>query len=359
MLAFYGILGLNLGQQAQSCRQTIVQSLGNVDSSVKGFSYIVEPLLTPESNWSIPFDIERNTGMILKKESWQTSPAEVLNPIVECILGNFTKAEQMDNEVKDWLQSMNVTRFRTHYLEVIYSLHDLIEGIYREFPPPPAQFDKWNVISFVNHTFPEGENTFRDWAERYEYYHSGISEIRSRISEALAGISEAYLDDSKMDSQTLEMLIRENRTDYWTTRSFQNMIRYNIAFASYYQSIFDSLASINSQVVSIVVNMERYHRIYSLAFIDIVAPVVMMILSGVVIPMSLLGASEYIDRHRMSGFSFEKTERNGKIAFKIRRRCWGLYIYLAVVLVSIILFVISVYWATSVLWRQISELYLS
>jgi hypothetical protein len=347
MLAFYGILGVNLAQQAQVFRQNIIQNLGNVDTEMKKFSYITEPLLSPWSNWSIPFDIEYNTYLILKKEKWQNSPTEILNPTVESILSNFTQAEEMDNEMRDWLQQRNITRFLTNYLDVNFNLHDLVQMIFQELPPPPAQIDRYHVICFVNQTFPDGESYFRDWEKRFDQYYSGISEIRSRLSETLAGISEAYLDDSKTTSQTLEILIKENTTDTFTIQTLQNIIQYDIAFASYYQSIFDALLGIHSQITSTIEDMEIYHRIYNLAFSEISIPVLVMVISGVGVPMTLLGMSGYIDSHRKT-WEYKRGWR----------RHWHI-IYLVVLIVMVILFVIGAYWTVNVLWRQISELYLS
>jgi hypothetical protein len=163
----------------------------------------------------------------------------------------------------------------------------------------------------------------------------------------LKGISEAYLDNAKMDSQTLQMLINENRTDDWTIRTFQDEIQYRIAMSSYYPSLFDSLFNIYSQITSTLANMERYHQIYNLAFSDILAPVITMALTGVAIPMALLGLSGYIDEHKSKWNTCANWRR------------WWHYIYVAIIVVSIIIFVIGTWWTIKVLWSQISELYLS
>jgi hypothetical protein len=347
MLAFYGILGVNLAQQAQVSRGNILQNLGQVDTALRDFCDITEPPITSWSNWTISSDREYNVYMITQPETWHNSPVEVLNSTVAPIISNFTEAERMDNEVRDWLQHMNVSRFFTHYLLAVFSLHDLTLGIYREFPPPPVQYSGWHITRFVNQSFPEGETVFKNWAERCKLYFAGIAQIRSQIDRALKGISEAYLDNAKMDSQTLQMLINENRTDDWTIRTFQDEIQYRITMSSYYPSLFDSLFNIYSQITSTLANMERYHQIYNLAFSDILAPVIMMALTGVAIPMALLGLSGYIDEHK------------SKWNTCTNRRRWWHYIYVAIIVVSIIIFVIGTWWTIKVLWGQISELYLS
>jgi hypothetical protein len=277
----------------------------------------------------------------MDKERWQNSPTEILNPTVENILGNFTNAQQRDNDMRDYLNQMNVSRWITNYLEVIFSLHTLVNGIYHEFPPPPGLADYWHVVDFVSIAFPKDETTFRNWSQRFELYYSGVSEIRSRIGSALQGISEAYLEDSKSQSQTLEWLIQQNRTDDWTVNSFQDAISYDIGMFSYYTSIFDSLSNIHSQVAGTVANMDLYNRVYSLAFSAILGPVILTAVTGVAIPMLLLGISGYIDGH------------------KANWKPWWRWIYFLIVAVSIIGFLVGLSLTVDVLWHQISQLYLT
>ena len=341
ILAFYGILGVNLAQQAQMYNSNVNQNLLNVENAIWELSYITKPPVTSWSNWTIPRERENNAYMIVRRENWNNSVTEVLNPLVEDISNNFSKAEQMDNEVRDWLTQTNRSRFLTNYLFVLWSLDDLVDGIYEEFPPPPAQYDYWHVVRFIDITFPENETVFRSWAARFGLYSSGISDIRQRISRELNGISEAYLDDARMESQTVDMLISLNRTDERTLLNFQEMIRYDGEMSSHYTSIFDAISVIYSQVKSTVTNMDMYHRIYDLAFSDIQWPVIVTSISGVAMPMAILGTSGYIFKHRNI---WSRKQRFG---------------YCLIVAISIVVFVAGLSWTIDVLWRQIRQLYLT
>lgn len=340
MVAFYGVLVIYLGQQARAYREEIIQNLQQVDTSVKSFSYITEPLLSSSQNWSIPIDQENNAYMITKEETWKDSPIEVLNSTATAIVNNYTQALEMDKEVKDWLESLNVTRFRAHYNLAIFSLKRLIWMIYMEFPPPPGEYTVWYVQSFVNSNFPACEAAFLSWAERYGLFYSGVSKIRSKIDSALQGIAEAYLDSAKLTSQSLEKLLQENRTDDWFISSYQEMIQYDIAMSTYYRSVFESLGNINSLVNVTVTNIQRYNRFYSLAFSDFWIPVVGMAVSGVVIPMTFLGLSRYIDFYDS--------------CYKIQGHWWR---WSYITIVCIVLFVIFTIWGMNILWHQILELY--
>jgi len=338
MIAFYGILVVYLGQQVQSYREDIVPSLEQVDTSVGSFSYIVRPSTIVWANWSIQMDRESNAYYITSEDTWKDSPVEVLDPIATCIVNNYTEAMEWDEEVRDWLESRNITRFRAHYNLVVFSLNDLIHMIYREFPPPPGQYSFWYVQNFVNTNFPSCETSFLRWAERYSLFYSGILEIRSKISSALRGISEACLDSAKVYSQLLEDAIRENRTDDWFIESYQEMIQYEIAESTYYDSIFDSLSNIDSLVSASVTRIQRHTQFSSIAFSELMFPVIGMAMAGVVVPMAFLGVGDYSDSYKIKGYSLR--------AFRI-----------VCTIACIALFVIFTYWGINIIWRLIYELY--
>jgi len=336
MVAFYGVLVIYLGQQVHTYQEEIIQNLQQDDVAVRSFAYITRPPISSWENWSIQMEQESNAYMITKEETWENSPVEVLNSTATHIVNNYTQALEWDEEVRDWLESRNVTRFLAHYNLAIFSLNELIHMIYEQFPHPPAEYTLWYVQTFVSSDFPTCETAFLSWAERYSLFYSGVAEIRSKIGHALQGISEAYLDSAKLKSQTLEQLLQENRTDDWLISSYQELIQYDVAMSTYYTSLFESLSNVNSLVSVTVASIQRYHLFYSLAFSYIWIPLVGMAVSGVVIPMIFLGLSDYIDSYKTK---------------------WHWWRWSYITITCIVLFVIFTIWSVTILWDQIYHLY--
>lgn len=338
-IAFYGVLVIYLGQQAQVYQKEIPQNLQQCNDAVRSFAYITEPSLAPWDSWHIESERQSNTWNMFMEETWKDSPIEILNPTATYIVNNYTQAVEWDEEARDWLESRNITRFRAHYNLVAFSLHHLIYMIYREFPPSPGEYSLWHVQSFVRSDFPGCETDFLNWADRYRLFYSGISEIMSKIDPALRGLSEADLDSAKLNSQHLEELLKENRTDDWLVSSYQEMIQYRVEMSTYYISIFDSLLSINSSVEATAGaygSIQRYHYFYDLAFSHVLPPFVGMAVFGVVIPMILLGLSDYIR------------------IYEIR---WPWWRWSSIAIISIVLFVVFTIWSIRVMWDQICSLY--
>lgn len=335
-VAFYGVLVIYLGQQAHAYQEEILQNLQQCDVAVRSFAYITRPSPVSWDSWHIQMERESNTYDIFRKETWEDSPIEILNLTATYIVNNYTQALEWDEEVRDWLESLNITRFRTHYIFAVFPLNDLIYMIYREFPPPPGEYGIWYVQSFVRSDFPACETAFQSWADRYRLFYSGISKIRLKIGSALQGISEADLDSAKLMSQSLEELLKENRTDDWLVKSYQENIQYYVAMSTYYISIFDSLSNINSLVEAIVVSIQRYHLFYSLAFSNVWLPFVGMAVFGVIVPMILLGLSDYIRIYEIK---------------------WPWWRWFYVTIASIMLFVIFTIWSIRIMWDQICFLY--
>ena len=245
----------------------------------------------------------------------------------------------MDEEAREWLESLNITRFLAHYNLAVFSLNRLIYMIYREFPSPPVQYGMGYIQSFVRTDFPSCETAFLRWAERYGQYYSGILKIFSMIRSSIQNISEAYLDSAKLQSKTLEELLKENRTEWeWHIKTTQELIQYYDAMPTYYKSIFESLSTINFLVSTTVIEIQRYNQFLNIAFSDLTTPLVMMALTGVIVPMIFLGLGDYIDNYRFKRYSL-----------RILR--------IACTIISIILFVFATYLGIKSIWQIIYELY--
>lgn len=334
-LAFYGGLVVYLGQKALEYRQEVIQGLQSTDAAVKGFSDFTKPVW-PGSEWVIPMDRESNTFDIMYPESWGNSPTEILSPIAKNVVDNCTRAYQEDQRVIDWLESMNVTHFLAHYNLAIFSLHDLVYALYREFPSPPGNYTLWGLECFVRSDFPDCKEAFLSWAQRYDVYYAGVSQIRSQIGSALKNVSEAYADSAKLASQRLEQARKENTTDSWYIETVQKEILYYTDWSVYHSTIFERLKEIQTQADVTTEMILRHERFFYLAFSSVFYPVLLMAFTGVVIPMALLGLGEDLDKWRP----------------------WGKNVRRALTAACIIGFVLCLHIVLNVLWEQISVLYL-
>lgn len=335
-MAFYGGLVVYLGQKALEYRQIIIQNLQYTNDAVQSFSDLTEPSLGAE--WTIPMERESNARDIMTLESWIASPVEILDPIASNIVGNCSQALEQDQEVMDWLVgTMNITHFAAHYFFVRWSLHDLVYQLYLQFPPPPANYTFWEVECFVRSDFPLSKEIFLEWAQRYNMYFQGFSKIQSQISSELQVVSEVYADQAKLASQRLEEEIRENRTGGWYASYLEEEIPYYTEMSGYYMTLFDRLRDIETCADATTNAIHKHDQFFDLAFHSIFYPVVFMAVTGVVLPLAMLGIGDYLDSWRP----------------------WMANLRRALTAVCIIVFVVILWMVLEALWRQIGTLYMT
>jgi hypothetical protein len=334
-LAFYGGLVVYLGQKGLEYRQEVIQGLQSTDATVKSLSDFTKPV-SAGSEWVIPMERKGNTQNIMYPESWSSSPTEILNLVAKNVVTNCTEAYEEDQQVIDWLESRNVTHFLAHYNLAIFSLNKLVYALYQEFPSPPGNYTFWEVEFFVRSDFPDCKEAFLSWAQRYDAYYDGVSQIHSQIGSALQNISEAYIDRAKLASQELEQAKKENITDSWYIDTLQEDIPYYTGLSVYYSTIFEKLGDIQTQADVTAKMIHKHDQFFNLAFYNLFYPVFFMAFTGVVIPMALLGLGKNLDKWHP----------------------WGKNARRALTAACIIVFVLSMVVVLNVLWQQISVLYL-
>lgn len=332
MLAFYGIFIITLGQQNKENKLEIIQGLNQLDDIVKSFSSIVEPENDPTWSWVKEESIGYNEYRIMKKENWINSPVEILDSIYYDLKEEYDKAKNKDKEIEEWLNSQNRTTFSAHYNLVKMLLHDLVNNIYDEFPPPPGYF--------INSTFPDCEEDFLDWVDRYSQYNQGIQVVYSNIDFIIKEMSTVYLDSARGYAQAIDFLKEDNQTWGWQIEQMQYMIKDDIEMSHYHQAIFSSLNDIYNKMSYIKERIDDYHRFFELSFQKIKSPIIYMILSGVVVPMTILALDDHIDKY--------SEENNLKYMNKI---IW------AIIIISITIFVINTNIGISIIQELISALY--
>ncbi len=194
MLAFYGIMVINLAQQAQVIKESVqannekvraseenaVNYLRQTDGAIRNFVYTTEP--EPASaNWSITMDQENNLRMLLDPYKSEYIPSnDVVNADVNSILGNFSEGLQMDDSVRDWLSQNNVTYFVADYVPAIINLNDLIHVFYEQFPSPPAKQNASLTIIFIDDNFSNVQ-PFLNWFQEYQSFYQGVVDAHSRM----------------------------------------------------------------------------------------------------------------------------------------------------------------------------------
>lgn len=368
MLAFYGIAVITLSQQAQVASENAqtykglaqtseanaVGYLRQTDDAIRNFAYTTEPL-PGSANWSIPMDQQSNLMMIFSpfKNDYVSSSNVVINSDVDAILSNFTEGLRMENvtNFREWLSYNNVTYFLADFLGAIFPLHDLMNAFYEQFPTPPAIRNQSQAIVFIDSNFSNTQ-PFLSWFQAYQSFYQGVSDAHSKISFALSGICQAYLDSATMDSQDLQQLNQENSTNAFFVQSDLEQIAYDKAMSTYYPSVFRSLDTIFSSATNatIYINqyggyinqsegyIEQYNSIKNLAFSGMMDVVGLMAVFGVFIPMSLLGLANW----------YEPKLNNPK--------CRNFYYFL--IIVSILVFVITTTIGVYLLGTQISRLFI-
>lgn len=355
MLAFYGIMIITLAQQAQTINQNAQISKGNVVSylrqtndAIGTFAYTIEPPLNVSDNWLISAEQDDNIRMITSPyEKVNASFSTISSSAVQSLLGNYSQAVKEDEAVREWLSSLNITRFEASYLLAEFSLHDIVNMLYTQFPSPPAYRNASQTIVFINSS-SSSTTSFLNWFKNYAVFYDDVSAVHSRINESIAGISQAYSDAAKLDSEELAQLQKENITDAWTIQTQGGLITYDEAMSTYYPSVFKSLDTIFSSGTNAEACINQYNLyinqydvIYNLAaFPNVILSVVLMA-GGVVIPMSLLGRANWLE----SKLDIRKPD--------VKK--WQLF-YNAMIVLSIVLFVAGAILGWYVLGTQISRL---
>jgi hypothetical protein len=174
--------------------------------------------------------------------------------------------------------------------------------LYTQFPIPPAYRNESQTIVFIDPDFASA-TSFSKWFRNYIVFYDDISAVHSKINESTVGISQAYSDAARLTSETPDQLQKENTTDAWTIQTLGEIMTCDKAMAIYYPSVFESLDTVFSSgtnaeayVNQYNLYISQYNAIYNLAsFPTIVCSVLLMAVGGVVIPMGLLGSSNWFE----------------------------------------------------------------
>ncbi len=360
MLAFYGITVITLANQAQqtvtseqSCNANSLTSendtvncLRQTDGAIGNFVYTTKPELT-SANWSITMEQENNLQMVFDK--FYVPSYNVVNSDINSILGNFTEGLQMDESMTDWLAQNNVTHFEANYVLAIINLDELIHVFYEQFPAPQATINQSQIVVFIDDNFSKIQ-PFLNWFQEYQSFYQNVSDAHSKLNDAIKGISQAYMDSYTMDSQAITQLQQNNVT--WAIQGLSEIMAYDKAMSTYYPSIFgffDTIfssannASLSFDLYKSYVNQsqsyqEQYNALHDVAFSNVFSTVLNMAISGVFLPMSLLGlANSYQSK-------LEKSKR-------------ARYLYFAIIAVYILWFAIATIIGMNTLWAQITKIF--
>ena len=201
---------------------------------------------------------DSNIGYIFNQYGKVNTPVSTLtSSSVSSLLGNYSEAVTQDETIREWLNSLNVTRFKASYNLAEFSLHKIVLTIYQQFPSPPAYRNESNAIVFLNSSFTQRSN-FTNWFESYKIFYDDVSPLHSKINNTIAGISQAYLDSATLQLQTLDYLQKNNLATARDVESFGEMITHDKAMATYNPSIFQALDSIYSSGTNSEAYIEQY-----------------------------------------------------------------------------------------------------
>jgi hypothetical protein len=350
MLAFYGIMVITLAQQgqtiyqnAQTSKENAVSCLRQTNDAIRTFAYTTEPPFGSSDNWTISIRQDSNVRMILNPYGKiNMSFSAISSSYVSSILGNYSEAVREDEAVREWLNYLNITRFKASYNLAEFNLHDLVNMLYTQFPSPPTYRNESQSIIFIDSSF-SNTTSFSNWFQYYTVFYDDVSDVHSRINDSIEGIGQAYLDSAKLLSEELNQLKKENSTDSWAIQSLGEIMTYDKAMSTYYPSVLESLDTIfssgtnaKSHIDQYNLYLEQYAVIYDLAAFSTVAGSLVLMASSVGISMFLLGLANWIEP-------------------KLDIRKWR-YVYNTMIVFSISLFVIGAILGWYVLGTQISRL---
>jgi hypothetical protein len=309
MLAFYGIMVITLAQQAQTIHQdaqtskeNAVNCMRQTNDAIRTLAYTTEPPLNSLDNWSISMEQDDNVWKILSPYEKVNMPfSAISSSYVNSILGNYSEAEREDEAVREWLNSLNITRFEASYLLAEFNLHDLVNMLYTQFPSPPAYRNESQAIVFIGSSF-SSTTSFSNWFQNYTVFYDDVSAVHSRINDSIEGISQAYSDAAKLESEELDQLQKENNTNSWAIQSLGEIMTHDKAMSTYYPSVFESLdtiflsgTNVEADINQYTLSIKQYTVIYNLAGFPYVVLSVVLMAGGVVIPMSMLGGANWIE----------------------------------------------------------------
>ena len=286
--SFYGAYLVYLrGQQDRYCEE-IIKDLQDLDNLISHFSILEDLTQPPSWSWSPPIG---KLYLILEKETWNQSPIEILKEPINTLENKYLKAREEEVKLMSQIEGRIPARAAL-YLEVKFALNDVISLLYREFPPPPGDYKvlsdgiPFAIKSYIRTDFPNNQNDFLIWAERYDLYYSGIARLYYQIRPIVYTLEKVLTEESQNLQEIIEN--KEYGLSQWQKESLKEIQDLYIRESAYYENIFQYLRNIKYSVDTIrdkISMYNKYHFKYEMPTGILFA---FMSIFGIVIPLIIL-----------------------------------------------------------------------
>jgi len=307
IIAFIAGYTIYLRQRRDYYREKINGLLQKLDELIFEWSILQEPYIPA---WVPPTSryIE-----ILMKENWRDTPLEVLKQYVGEVRKTFDKSREEENRIRS-ISGGKLTAGPAIYLETEFTLSNLLNAIYREFPTPPGDYQLVHNIpvsmkAFVKHDFPRNRKELLEWFERFDKFFEVVSRIYLYdLRSILKHLSEIY----KKSSREFLRSIREAEKYFqqepdWS--DVKELIRAYRAKPAFYDRFFHYLFQMKYIVDNVRDMIAKYDSYtYKRKFLTLLC-LLAIILTGIVLPLIMLyhgffTASLYVLLSMLTGIGF-------------------------------------------------------
>ena len=286
-ITFYAGYLVYLREQRDKYREELVKDFKELDRTIFQWSVLEEYPIS----WCPPMS---KYLQILEKESWKESPLESLKDVLEKLDQTFmeTHKEEMKlrSQTKGYLPAAPAL-----YNRVKFALHDLIQQIYREFPPPPGDYKvseppgeiPYAVKSFVRCDFPHNRESFIAWTKRYDAFFEGLYTVYYRIKPIINKLKKVRRESAEQTKKYIMNLEKIGGLS-WAISSLRESEEYSITEINYYEQFFQFLGKMRHKIDEIKDKIATYDNYFYKGKYKTIFSFAVMVLTGVFIPFTVL-----------------------------------------------------------------------
>lgn len=206
----------------------------------------------------------------------------------------FVEAHKKEDELRSKIEG-HLPAVPALYNKVKFVLHDLVQQIYREFPPPPGDYKvseppveiPYAVKSFVRSDFPKNRETFNAWAERYNIFFEGIYTVYYRIKPVIDKLKKVHRESFEQTKKYITDL-EKMREFSWAASSLKECEEYSLREVEYYEQFFQFLGEMKDKIDEIKDKISTYDNYFYKGKWGTFLSLVVMTLTGLLIPFVVL-----------------------------------------------------------------------
>lgn len=290
VIAFYGAYLVYLRQQRDKYREELIKDFQGLDKTVSQWSFLEDR--THPLRWHPPTS---KYIQILTKETWEKSPLEKLKGSLKELDKIYNETQKKEMEERNRAKG-RLTAGPALYLKVKFALHDLIQIIYREFPPTPGDYEvspppgqiPIYVESYVKYDFPNNRESFLTWADRYDLFFKGLYEVYYRIRSIIDTLKKVHLESVEQTEKWIVELEKMDRFDQRSKDQLREIQQYSVAEVNFYEEVFQLLGKMKHETDRIRGKINTYENYFFKGKWKMAFSLIAMVLTGILIPFTAL-----------------------------------------------------------------------